>query len=283
MQIENKDMISKEVRRYLRDVADHQTEAADQIASYDEKLNSLVQAALARVGMQQNTDMRKMAAWAGIWRCPPWSPAIYGMNFQFMPELNWTWGYPADPSATCMVLRLPVLVSATSGTQNWLCQPRALAVPAAQLAFRLQQAIRIQTSTPSLCHAWRIASAPLSRTQAASVAVMGVADRKVTGSRGGSSGKSGMSLWPNNTAVNGTPPGRPCPQRRAEVDQCVGDQHHTVDSRRCRQDRQAAGEAADRSGISQAQHNFGTRAALLVDDGSAVGSAIGWREHPNDT
>ena len=54
MQTENKDLISKEVRRYLRDVADHQTEAAEQIAGYDDMLNSLVQAALARVGMQQN-------------------------------------------------------------------------------------------------------------------------------------------------------------------------------------------------------------------------------------
>jgi magnesium transporter len=94
MQIENKDLISKEVRRYLRDVADHQSEAADQIASYDDMLNSLVQAALARVGMQQNNDMRKMAAWAGILAVPTMVAAIYGMNFHFMPELNWTWGYP---------------------------------------------------------------------------------------------------------------------------------------------------------------------------------------------
>ena len=94
LQIENRDLISKEVRRYLRDVADHQSEAADQIASYDDMLNSLVQAALARVGMQQNNDMRKMAAWAGILAVPTMVAAIYGMNFHFMPELNWTWGYP---------------------------------------------------------------------------------------------------------------------------------------------------------------------------------------------
>jgi magnesium transporter len=95
MQTENKDLISKEVRRYLRDVADHQTAAADQIASYDDMLNSLVQAALARVGMQQNSDMRKMSAWAGIIAVPTMVAAIYGMNFHFMPELNWVWGYPA--------------------------------------------------------------------------------------------------------------------------------------------------------------------------------------------
>jgi magnesium transporter len=107
MQTENKDLISKEVRRYLRDVSDHHTEAADQIASYDDMLNSLVQAALARVGMQQNNDMRKMAAWAGIIAFPTMIAAIYGMNFHFMPELNWTWSYPAVialMTIACLVL-----------------------------------------------------------------------------------------------------------------------------------------------------------------------------------
>lgn len=107
MQAENKDLISKEVRRYLRDAADHHSEAADRIASYDDMLNSLVQAALARVGMQQNNDMRKMAAWAGILAVPTMVAAIYGMNFHFMPELNWTWGYPGVMAAmtlTCLIL-----------------------------------------------------------------------------------------------------------------------------------------------------------------------------------
>ncbi|OBI93205.1 magnesium/cobalt transporter CorA [Mycobacterium sp. 1245805.9] len=107
IQIENKDVISKEVRRYLRDVADHQSEAADHINSYDDMLNSLIQAALARVGMQQNNDMRKMAAWAGIAALPTAVAAIYGMNFHFMPELNWTWGYPgimALMALSCLIL-----------------------------------------------------------------------------------------------------------------------------------------------------------------------------------
>ncbi|MBS4727348.1 magnesium/cobalt transporter CorA [Mycobacterium sp. SM1] len=107
MQSEHKDLISKEVRRYLRDVADHHSEVAEQIASYDEMLSSLVQAALARVGMQQNNDMRKMAAWAGILAVPTMIAAIYGMNFDFMPELSWKWGYPAVlavMAGACLVL-----------------------------------------------------------------------------------------------------------------------------------------------------------------------------------
>jgi magnesium transporter len=107
IQAENKDVISKEVRRYLRDVADHQSEAADQIASYDDMLNSLVQAALARVGMQQNSDMRKISAWAGIVAVPTMFAGIYGMNFEFMPELKWHWGYPVVVGimvSTCLAL-----------------------------------------------------------------------------------------------------------------------------------------------------------------------------------
>lgn len=92
---EFKDLMSKEILRYMRDVLDHQTQAADRIASYDEMLSSLVQAALAKVGMQQNVDMRKISAWVAIAAVPTMIAGIYGMNFEHMPELSWTWGYPA--------------------------------------------------------------------------------------------------------------------------------------------------------------------------------------------
>ncbi|HTY28485.1 MAG TPA: magnesium and cobalt transport protein CorA, partial [Mycobacterium sp.] len=91
---EYKDLMTKEVLRYMRDVLDHQTQAADRIASYDEMLSSLVQAALARVGMQQNVDMRKISAWVAIAAVPTMIAGIYGMNFDNMPELHWYWGYP---------------------------------------------------------------------------------------------------------------------------------------------------------------------------------------------
>ena len=107
MQLDNRDLMSKEVRRYLRDVADHHSEAADRIASYDDMLDSLVQAALARVGMQQNSDMRKISAWAGIVAVPTMIAGIYGMNFEFMPELKWHWSYPVVVgimATACLVL-----------------------------------------------------------------------------------------------------------------------------------------------------------------------------------
>jgi magnesium transporter len=117
MQTENKDLICKEVRRYLRDVADHQTEAADQICTYDDMLNSLIQAALARVGMQQNSDMRKISSWAAIAAVPTMIAGIYGMNFEFMPELKYHWSYPiviAGMTTACLVLYF------TFRRVNWL-------------------------------------------------------------------------------------------------------------------------------------------------------------------
>ncbi|WP_078309594.1 MULTISPECIES: magnesium/cobalt transporter CorA [unclassified Mycobacterium] len=91
---DHNDLIAKEVRRYLRDVLDHQTHAADQISSYDEMLTSLVNAAVGKVAMQQNTDMRKISAWVAIVSVPTMIAGIYGMNFDFMPELHQPWGYP---------------------------------------------------------------------------------------------------------------------------------------------------------------------------------------------
>jgi magnesium transporter len=89
------DLISIEVRRYMRDVLDHNIQASDRITSYDEVLSSLVQAAVGKVAMQQNIDMRKISAYVAIAAVPTAMAGIYGMNFDNMPELHWTYGYPA--------------------------------------------------------------------------------------------------------------------------------------------------------------------------------------------
>ncbi len=84
----------KEIRRHLRDVADHLTTVIERVLEYDELLNSLLQAGAAKVGIQQSTDMRKISAWVAIAAVPTMIAGIYGMNFDHMPELHQTWGYP---------------------------------------------------------------------------------------------------------------------------------------------------------------------------------------------
>ncbi|MFI6758100.1 magnesium/cobalt transporter CorA [Micromonospora sp. NPDC050417] len=86
--------VPKEVRRYFRDVQDHLTRTVEQVNSYDDLLNSILQARLAQVTVDQNNDMRKIAAWAGIAAVWTALAGIYGMNFAYMPETQWKYGYP---------------------------------------------------------------------------------------------------------------------------------------------------------------------------------------------
>jgi magnesium transporter len=86
--------VPREVRRYFRDVQDHLTRTVEQVNSYDDLLNSILQARLAQVSVAQNNDMRKIAAWAAIAAVQTAIAGIYGMNFRFMPELEMKYGYP---------------------------------------------------------------------------------------------------------------------------------------------------------------------------------------------
>nr|WP_233617861.1 MULTISPECIES: magnesium and cobalt transport protein CorA [Actinomadura] len=82
-------------REYFRDVLDHLLRVDAQVDAHNELLNSVLTAHLALVGSRQNADMRKISAWAAIIAVPTAIAGIYGMNFDHMPELHWTWGYPA--------------------------------------------------------------------------------------------------------------------------------------------------------------------------------------------
>ncbi len=84
----------EEIRRHFRDVADHLSTVIDMVNEYDERLSSLLQAAATKVNIQQSTDMRKISSWAALAAVPTMIAGIYGMNFEFMPELDWDFSYP---------------------------------------------------------------------------------------------------------------------------------------------------------------------------------------------
>jgi magnesium transporter len=87
-------LMPKKVMRYFRDVNDHLLRSVEQVVSYDDLLNSILQARLAQVTVDQNHDMRKIAAWASFAAAFTAITGIYGMNFRVMPELQWRYGYP---------------------------------------------------------------------------------------------------------------------------------------------------------------------------------------------
>jgi magnesium transporter len=88
------DVVPESMRSYFRDVQDHAIRVRDQVGGLDELLSSILQASLARTTLADNEDMRKISAWAGIIAVPTAIAGIYGMNFRFMPELDWRYGYP---------------------------------------------------------------------------------------------------------------------------------------------------------------------------------------------
>jgi magnesium transporter len=97
------DGIPAGIRSYFGDVLDHAIRVRDQVSSLDELLTSILQASLARTSLADNEDTRKISAWAAMIAVPTLITGVYGMNFTYMPELNWRYGYP-------MVLVLIVVV-----------------------------------------------------------------------------------------------------------------------------------------------------------------------------
>ena len=103
-------LVPDQVRSYFRDVDNHLTAVSERVASYDELLTSLVTATLAKLSVQQNSDMRKITSWAAIIAVPTLVVGVYGMNFKNMPELHWRFGYPIVIAVMLMLCGLLYLV-----------------------------------------------------------------------------------------------------------------------------------------------------------------------------
>ena len=85
--------IDPELRRYFRDVADHARRIDEQVNAQRELLTSILEANLALVSVHQNDIVRAISAWAAILAVPTFLASIWGMNFEYMPELDERWGY----------------------------------------------------------------------------------------------------------------------------------------------------------------------------------------------
>ncbi|CAN5748689.1 hypothetical protein BH18ACT11_BH18ACT11_22180 [soil metagenome] len=86
--------VDQDVRRYLRDVQDHVLQVTERLAGFRELLQSILSVNLTLASLAQNEEVKKISAWAAILFAPTLVGTIYGMNFRYMPELNWFFGYP---------------------------------------------------------------------------------------------------------------------------------------------------------------------------------------------
>ena len=85
--------IDPQMQPLFRDVADHIRRVQEDIDSLREVLAFAFEASLMAGQSQQNAITRRLAAWAAILAVPTAVAGIYGMNFEHMPELKWTYGY----------------------------------------------------------------------------------------------------------------------------------------------------------------------------------------------
>jgi magnesium transporter len=86
--------VGENARRFLRDVADHARRVDEQVDSHRELLTSILEANLALLSVKQNEVVRAISAWAAIIAVPTFIASVYGMNFEYMPELDTRLGYP---------------------------------------------------------------------------------------------------------------------------------------------------------------------------------------------
>jgi magnesium transporter len=90
---EDTPLIDERTRPFFGDIYDHVLRVLDHVEAYDRLLTDVLHAHLAQISVQQNDDMRRISAWVAMAAVPTMVAGIYGMNFDYMPELNYRPAY----------------------------------------------------------------------------------------------------------------------------------------------------------------------------------------------
>jgi magnesium transporter len=98
----HEELIPKELRAYFRDIQDHVARLVGQIDGMRDMLTTAMQVNLALVANNQNEVVKRLAGWGAILAIPTVVFSLYGMNFEWMPELKWRAGYPLAVGVTVL-------------------------------------------------------------------------------------------------------------------------------------------------------------------------------------
>jgi len=97
------ELIEESIGIYLRDVYDHTIQVIDTIETYRDMLSGMHDTYLSSISNRMNDVMKVLTIFATIFIPLTFIAGIYGMNFEFMPELKWQWSYPIAWFAMCGV------------------------------------------------------------------------------------------------------------------------------------------------------------------------------------
>jgi magnesium transporter len=106
-----------ELLPYFQDVHDHTIRVTEGIDAMRELLSGVMEAQLTVASNELNGTMRMLTAWSIILMSMAVIAGVYGMNFAFMPELEWRWGYPA---ALGLMLAIGAALVAFFRRHGWL-------------------------------------------------------------------------------------------------------------------------------------------------------------------
>ena len=113
----NEHDIDPELRSYLRELHDRVLRVEEPTEGFRDMLSDILVVNLTLISVRQNDQTKKISAWAAILIVPTLITGIYGMNFDFMPELHWTFGYPF---ALALMVSISVGLYAVFRHVRWL-------------------------------------------------------------------------------------------------------------------------------------------------------------------
>jgi magnesium transporter len=99
--------ISPDTQPYFRDIYDHVVRINEMVENTRELLNTALEANFSLISISQNDTSKKFAGWAAIIAVPTMVAGFWGMNFKFMPETEWQYGFHAVIALTiisCILL-----------------------------------------------------------------------------------------------------------------------------------------------------------------------------------
>ncbi len=87
-------LIQESTRIYLKDIYDHTIHIIDTLETFREMVAGMLDIYLSSINNRLNADIKVLTMIATIFMPLTFIAGIYGMNFKYMPELEWRWGYP---------------------------------------------------------------------------------------------------------------------------------------------------------------------------------------------
>lgn len=95
--------VSADVRVYVRDVYDHVVQILDTVDTLRDLVGGMLDTYLSSVSNRMNEVMMVLTVMASVFIPLTFLAGVYGMNFEWMPELGWKWGYPAALGAMGLI------------------------------------------------------------------------------------------------------------------------------------------------------------------------------------